>query len=71
MHAVTMRMYEREGPDGVAALVIALARYGATATAVLCRNHGELVESHLDAWELHKLEQHAEDVQDRVAEDED
>jgi hypothetical protein len=58
MHEVTARVFARHGSDGIATLVIALARHQAAAILALARYRGVSLEYLIDDFEMHKLEQH-------------
>lgn len=59
IYAVTMRMFERHGWDGLAALVVALARHQASALDALAHFRGDTTAGQLvDEFEMHLLAQH-------------
>ncbi|GAA1819310.1 hypothetical protein [Actinomadura chokoriensis] len=61
MHRHAVEMFEQHGSDGLTALVVALGRFGGNALTVLARRDNRDPVSMLEEFELHKLEQHAED----------
>ncbi len=58
MHEVVFDMFKRHGSNGVSALAIALGRHLASTLAVIAHSRGVTTGEVLDAFELHKLEQH-------------
>jgi len=58
IHDLTMRLYAQHGSDGIAGLVVALARQNATALSVVATQRGVPISDLIDSFELHKLEQH-------------
>lgn len=61
MHEHTMAIFKQHGPDGLAALVVALGRFGANALTVLAKKDSKDPVAMLEELELHKLEQHADE----------
>jgi len=58
MHQITMQVYADHGSDGIAGLVVALARWNATAFRKIAKDQGKTFGQFMDEWELSKLEQH-------------
>jgi hypothetical protein len=56
--AVAQRLQEQDGPEALAGILVALSRMAYSLWQFHAEQFGETVPNELDAWTLHKLEQH-------------